>query len=77
MASFKRTLPPEVPWCLLAMTYSGILRTIKVPEYAAPRLVSVYGWTVIIRDSEMPPEAHLPWDQYQSNPRRAPEDDGA
>jgi hypothetical protein len=71
---FKRTPPPEVPWCVVAKMAFGQLRTMKVHEVAAPMLVREYGWSVLIRDTEMPADAHIHW-APQMNPLR--EDDGA
>lgn len=72
--SFARTPPPNRPWCVLAKVQFGMLRTIKVPEDNVPWLTKDYDWEVLIRDTDLPAEAHIHWAPQMN---RDPSDDGA
>lgn len=58
----------------MAKVQFGLLRTIRVPEDNVPWLVDQHGWAVIIRDTELPPEAHIHWAPQMN---RDPSDDSA
>ena len=53
----RRYVPPDEPWCLIGHVAWGIVQCIKVPESNAHRYKR-YGWSVLIRDSEMPDPPH-------------------
>jgi hypothetical protein len=79
VAIIKRTPPPPVPFCIIAKIAHGSLRTQRVPEAQAAWLARDFGWSILIRDTEMPAEAHVPW-MPQSNPKRVDDEadhDGA
>lgn len=66
------------PWCVLFRVIKtrpghGIPRTIRVPEEQVAYFLG-RGWSVLVRDSELPAGAYDA-DQTQSNPQRSPEDD--
>ena len=66
-------------WCILAKIEWGQLRTVRCPEERATTLCAMYGWTVLIRDSEFP-VAPSHWPPYQTKPARNADykgDDGA
>ena len=65
---------PSTPYCIIArLAFGRDLRTMRVPEEWIPR-VRLRGWSVVIRDTEMPgPIDTFTWAQlteYHSNPRR-------
>jgi len=65
-AVFARTPPPPVPYCVIGLRYGPIVRTLRVPEEWIPR-VTLYGWEVIVKDSDVPLE--LGQGQYWKEPK--------
>lgn len=68
--------PPPLPYCIIAKVAFGCyLRTMRVPEAWIPRVVA-NGWTVLVRDSEIPrPVEPFALPDLQSNPRRMEDDE--
>lgn len=63
--------PPSPPFCIIwQLAFGKYLRTLRIPEARAAH-AQQHGWTVLIRDSEMPgaPPA-MDMRKLQSNPRR-------
>jgi hypothetical protein len=47
-----------IPFCIIGKCTWGVVQAIKVPEDRA-HLYKRYGWSVLIRDSDVPPPSPL------------------
>lgn len=60
-----------VPYCIIGKVTWGVVQAIKVPEERAHLYIGTHGWTVLVKDSEMPPSGlSFRWQSTHSNPRR-------
>lgn len=60
------------PWCVIGKETWGVVQVIRVHEANAALYTGKHGWTVLIRDSEMPAPLAVGVDlrMLKSNPRR-------